>query len=454
MKFKGCLTLATLSLFIGCSTAQPKEQAVAQSLSPAIKKVSNKASALSAPKPIVQVADANNLWEHMRKHFQLEYDVDDPQIQHFIKRYTHHNRHFLTLMERAQPFQYLISTAVRERKMPMEIALLPMVESALDPFADSQTQASGMWQIIKPTATLLGLQQDWWYDARRDHVASTDAALDYLSYLHQRFDKEWLLALAAYNSGEGTVSRAIYKNKKQDKPTDFADLRLPKETRDYVPKLLALVTLVKNPEKYGLTLPKLENKAYLKSVDIGAQIDLALAAELAELKVNELYHLNPGYNRWATHPDMEGPHHLLLPVKNASKLERKIAYSDTDEWVNWQTYEVQPGDTLIKIAKRHHTTLEVLKVVNHMEVDTIIVGKGILVPKPLAPFARYAASNQKCTASGCFRDRNLIHTVKRGESLWVIGKRYSVTVDHIMGWNQLEAQNKLKPGQKLVIRTK
>ncbi len=400
----------------------------------------------------VSVEDANDHWTRMRKGFKLSYDEGDTRIQHYITQYSKHNRHFLTLVERAKTLQFLITEAVETRELPLELALLPMVESALDPFADSHYKASGIWQIIQPTATLLGLQQDWWYDARRDHVYATQAALDYLEYLHQRFEGDWLLALAAYNSGEGTVSRAIYSNKKAGKPTHFHALKLPKETRDYVPKLLAIVSLIKSPQKYDVKLPRLDNEPYLKLVDIAAQVDLALAAELAEIDLKDLYKLNPGYNRWATHPDANGPHHLLLPILSARKLEKKIAYSDSVDWVNWETVIVKPGDTLSKIAKHHHTTVEVLEMVNNIGDSKIVAGKGLLVPMPVAPFARYAASKQKCTAKGCFRDQNIIHTVKNGESLWVIGKQYKVSVDNILGWNQIDKNKVLKPGQKLVIK--
>lgn len=234
-----------------------------------------------------------------------------------IAWYARHQAYLDRVAERATPYLFHIVEEIERRGMPMELALLPIVESAFHPFAYSRSHASGIWQFIPGTGRNYGLKQNWWYDGRRDIVAATDAALRYLDKLNKEFHGNWLHALAAYNTGERNVGRAIKRNRKAGKQTDFWSLRLPRETRGYVPSLLAVAELLAEPEKYGITWQTIENKPYFTQVDIGGQLDLATAAGLADLSMDDLYTLNPAFNRWATAPD--GPHHLLVPVgkKNA-----------------------------------------------------------------------------------------------------------------------------------------
>ena len=238
--------------------------------------------------------------------------------------------------------------------MPAEIALLPIVESAYDPFAYSHGRAAGLWQFVPATGKRFGLKQDWWYDGRRDILDSTAAALDYLQYLHKRFKGDWLLALAAYNSGEGTVSKAQRKNRKKGKPVGFWDLALPGETRDYVPKLIALKQLVATPSVYGIKLEGVPNRPYFAVVETAAQIDLAVAADLAGLELDKLYRLNPGFNQWATSPD--GPHRLLIPVDQADMFRQAVADNELDRWLHH--LPVRAGDTVFVPAGMVHAILE------------------------------------------------------------------------------------------------
>ncbi|MCH9049085.1 MAG: transglycosylase SLT domain-containing protein [Proteobacteria bacterium] len=244
---------------------------------------------------------------------------------------------------RAEPYLYYIVEELEKRNMPLDLALLPIVESAYNPFAYSRSRASGIWQFMPSTGRIYGLKQNWWYDGRRDIVAATGAALNYLQKLHQEFDGDWLLALAAYNSGEGNVGKAIRRNKKAGKPTDFFSLRLPRETRGYVPSLLAVAEIVSNPGKYKITLKPIANTRYFKQVDINSQIDLATAGELSELSIEELYTLNPGFNRWATDP--EGPHRLLIPVDKVTAFENKLATLSSDERIKWQQHKIKKGES-------------------------------------------------------------------------------------------------------------
>jgi membrane-bound lytic murein transglycosylase D len=269
-----------------------------------------------------QIVNETNIWPRIRH--QLNFDI--PQNNRVIAQrnwYARHPGYLKRVAKRAEPFLHYIITELEKNNMPIELALLPVVESAFDPFAYSHGRASGMWQFVPGTGERFGMKQNWWYDGRRDVIASTQGAINYLKYLNKYFNGDWMLALAAYNSGEGRVRRAVNKNKNLNKPTDFWSLGLPKETQAYVPKLLALADIIKRPQDFNLTLYPIDNKAVLSQVDIKSQLDLAKAAQLAGLSLAELQRLNPGFNRWATDPD--GPHQLLLPNHTVDKFQQGLS---------------------------------------------------------------------------------------------------------------------------------
>lgn len=241
------------------------------------------------------------------------------QIQKYVKHYKEKEKTLNKISTEATPYLYHIVEALEAREMPGELALLPMIESAFQPQATSIRGAAGLWQFIPSTGKHYGLKQNAWYDERRDVKASTRAALDYLAFLHKEFDHNWMLALAAYNAGEGTVRRAIKKNLKLGKPTSFWDLSLPKETQEYVPRFLALAHIIEQPEKHDILLPLIENKPYFMSVILKKSLDFREAARLADIHITELKRLNPGYKR--ANISGEGMRELLLPVANKEKFE-------------------------------------------------------------------------------------------------------------------------------------
>ena len=263
-------------------------------------------------------------------------------------------------------------------------------------------------------------------------VASTKGALDYLTYLHDMFDGDWLHALAAYNSGEGRVQRAIKANKRAGKPTDFWNLNLPKETRAYVPKLLALADILKNKDEYAYSWPEVENVAVIEVVDIGSQVDLAFAADLAGMSLKELHALNPGFNRWATSPD--GPHRLVLPLGKAAAFSQALAKIDQKERLNWVRHTVKSGDSLSKIAKQYHTTVKVLKRINELDSSMIRVGQAIMVPVALQELDSYTLSQEQRLASlqsGSGSKQKVRHTVKSGDTLWDIARKYKISTKQL-----------------------
>lgn len=282
------------------------------------------------------------------------------------------------MIGRSQRYLYHIVVEVEKRGMPSEIALLPMVESAFNPVANSRTKASGIWQFMPATGKTFGLKQDWWVDNRRDVTAATKAALDYLQKLHGMFGS-WDLALAAYNAGEGTVQRAIDRNIKQGLPTDYASLPLPEETKNYVPKLQAIKNIMKQPENYGLNIDKIPNRPYFTRVIAPEQIDAKLAASLAEITYEEFVSLNPEYNRPVI-TETGNAHEILLPVSAANTFKTNLANYDKP-LVSWQTYHAKRGERMDKIAQKFGINVNQLRDVNDITSGKKLSGaQPILVP--------------------------------------------------------------------------
>ncbi len=388
-----------------------------------------------------------DLWTRIRKGFALPEAGEQPLVRQEIAYFTGRQDYVDRVAKRARPYLSYIVQALEQRGMPTEIALLPIVESAFRPFAYSAGQAAGIWQFIPTTAEYYGLQQNWWYDGRRDVIAATQAALDYLQRLDELFAGDWLLAIAAYNAGEGTVLRAVKRNAAQGQRTDFWHLDLPLETETYVPRLLALRSLIATPLAYGLRLPTISDELPIAVVEIRSQIDLALAAQLAGLSVADLYQLNPGYNRWATAPD--GPHRLVLPVDRVGRFKQGLAAIPSEERVHWRRHRVVRGDTLSGLAQRYHTTPAVLKAINGLRNNRIRTGSHLLIPlnRRSARAAAAALNSNGQRAS----NRPTIYTIQRGDSLWGIAQAHQTTVSQLCRLNQIAPDSALHPGQTLVL---
>ena len=359
------------------------------------------------------------------------------------------------MSERSRDYLPYIVREAERRGLPLELALLPVVESAFRPFAYSPARASGLWQFIPSTARLYGLRINWWYDGRRDLVAATAAAFDYLEKLHRDFDGDWLLAVAAYNWGEGNLRRALAHNRRNGKPLDFWSLKVPRETRTYVPRWLAVCDIVARPEHYGMTLLNVPDEVGFRLVELDHQIDLTLAAELAEISLDRLYRLNAGYRRWATEP--QGPHQLLIPASNADAFTRRVASLSPEQRMTWRHHEVVAGDTLSAIAKQYRTSVDALTHHNRLNGTLIRVGDHLLVPEGPAGLDTHALSSEvrrglSLAQSGGERTRARRHRVKKGESLWLIARRHGVPLADIVAWNRLDPEAWLMPGQILELR--
>lgn len=405
---------------------------------------------------IVQEApQPSDLWNRLRSGFALNHDVDNERVRDQLSWYASHPGYIDRVVERGSRYLHYIINETEKRGLPAEFALLPVVESAFDPFAYSHGRAAGLWQFIPSTGKYFGLTQSWWHDDRRDVVEATDAALTYLDRLANRFDGDYTLALAAYNSGGGTVSSAMRKNRKKNEPQDFWSLDLPRETRHYVPKLIALAKIFDKPEDYGIELPTLEDKPYFEIVDTGSQMDLAQAAELAKVDVDEIYLLNPTYNRWATNPD--GPHRLLVPRENADIFRAALAEIPRSKRVSWRNYKVQSGDSLNTIARKFSTTPAVIQQVNKLNSDLIRIGQRLMIPSASKGSDTYAlsASQRLERKQDRKRDGNKVrYTVRRGDTFWDIAREHRVSVRQVAAWNGMAPGDPLIPGKELVIWSK
>ena len=330
-----------------------------------------------AEQPPAGMTEAVDIWERLRSGFNFPQQTA-PAVQAHIDTFHNHPRHIERILQRGQPYLFYILSRVEERGFPAELALLPVIESAFDPFARSPAGAAGIWQFMPATAKHVGLRRDWWVDDRRNIVAATEAALDYLSELHLRFNGDWLLALAAYNAGSARVNKAIRLNHSQGKPVDFWHLPLPEETRGYVPKLIALQAIISNPKAYNITLPALANTDYFTVVDTGGQLDLQVAARLTGSSIDELQRLNPGLTRSITPP--ASPHTLLIPKSSEQRFREQLARLPADQRVQSVKYRIRQGDTLSAIAQSSQTTVARLRQINQLESSRIIAGKLLIVP--------------------------------------------------------------------------
>ena len=413
---------------------------------PSLDSVNNSLSQISSS----EIADApiTDLWERIRRGFQLSEYFDHPTVTTRLDDYSDNQYLFDLVSERAQPFLYSIVEQLEAEGLPLELALLPIVESTYDPNAYSLEHAVGLWQFLGPTGRSFGLQQDWWYDGRRDPLAATEAAIAYLKRLHEQFAGDWLLALAAYNTGSPNMRRAIRRSGSSlEDGIEFWDLGLAQETRAHVPKLLALAKIVESPGSYGVELPAIANQQQLMKVEIGAQIDLRQAAELAGIDYGELRRLNNGFRQWATHPD--NPQALYVPTANATQLAEAIANIPAEQLLTWDRYEIQQGDTLGGIASRLGTEVDVLRVVNRLSGNRIIAGRSLLIPRGLNRDSNVSELAQLAPEMAMPAAVPTNYRVRSGDNLWSIARRFQLKSTDIAAHNGFELGDLLMPGQVL-----
>lgn len=393
---------------------------------------------------------AEDLWDRIRNGYGMP-ELDDPNVAKWEDWYSSRPDYVARMVDRSRRYLYHIVVEVQQRGMPLEIALLPMVESAYNPVAQSSARAAGIWQFMPSTGTHYGLKQNFWFDSRRDVIAATDGALTYLQKLHAQFD-DWQLALAAYNWGEGNVARAIERNQKAGKPTDYASLAMPDETRNYLPKLQAVKNIVTDPGKFGLELGDIPDAPYFAVVKTTRKMDVKRAAELAEMSLEEFQYLNPHHNR----PVIAGAdeHAILLPIDKAELFAAKLELSD-QPLVSWQAYRLRAGETVPQVALRFGMPVETLRAVNGIGPKARVpAGHALLVPSqrptPDAGATLTQAVFTQAVLTTVPQGRTFYYQVNRGDTLAGIAARYDVSAQDVRRWNKL-GQTGIQAGQRLRI---
>lgn len=406
-----------------------------------------------ATEPLLKaINDAGNpkrdLWQRIRVGYAMP-ELDTELVQENMLWYANRPDYVNRMVERSKRYLFYIVQEVEKRGMPTEIALLPMIESAFNPKAYSRSKAAGIWQFIPSTGRTFGLQQNWWVDSRRDIMAATNAALDYLQKLHDMFGS-WELALAGYNWGEGSVQRAIAKNAKKGLPTDYLSLRMPNETRQYVPRLLAVKKLIQSPEAFNVDLGPLPNQPYFAQITLTEHIDVALAAKLAETSLEEFTSLNPHYNRPVIQAKQATT--LLLPVDKAEVFASNLE-GYNKPLVSWHPYQAKRGEKVDAIASRFGISAARLKEINGISTRSrrLASGQTLLVPGAAKETALTAAKFTEIkTADEDTGGSGRIYTVKKGDTLLSIAKKQGVKAEQIKAWNHLKS-NRLALNQKLSL---
>jgi membrane-bound lytic murein transglycosylase D len=438
----------------------------------------------------------DTVWERMFSLYSLP-EVNNERVDRELSYFLSHPDYIARVQERAAPYMHLILDEIEAKNLPGELALLPVVESAFIPEAYSRSAASGLWQFIPSTGRLYGLAQNSWYDGRRDIYASTIAATQVLKELGEEFNGDYFLALASYNWGKGNVGKAIMRNEYQGLPTDYWSLDLPKETSDYVPRLLAVAKLFANAERYGIRLQNIPNKPYCEVVNVGSQLDLDKAAELANTPLSHFMKLNPCYKKGTTSP--YGPHRLLVPAQHAHSFKQKLAQLPYSERVNLRRYEedmlvengrknefqadrlkarednfdnrrqreviaskqryysppisttaykVHRGETLSTIARNNGTTVSNLRQINHLSKNSVNSGSYLKIPtSSQASAAREFSKSSRTKPTG-----GQVYVVKKGDTFFNVSKRFAVSRSNIASWNNISPNGNLKLGQRLVIK--
>lgn len=440
----GFLTL-WLVVLVGCQTTPGPAGRSTVSTTPPAPAAQPSADARSSAKSRWRIPqridEPRTLWTRIRDGFLLEPAVEtNPRVDQQRLYFASQPRYFEITSQRAQRYLHYVVEELDKRGMPLELALLPFVESGYNPMAYSSSHAAGIWQFIPSTGRVFALRQDDWYDGRRDITASTAAALDYLTKLNNMFDGDWLLAVAAYNCGEGCVGRAVKRNRELGLPADYWNLQLPNETMNYVPKLLALAQIINSPEEYGTVLPVLNDEPYFAQITIKRPLDLIKAAELASISSDEMKYLNPAFKHRVASPG--GPYQLLIPVEQAEQFSSALAKLPDNERVSFTRYTVRRGDTLTQIAQRHNLSVNMLRQANELQGTLINVGQTLVVPHgPATQMARAPSAPAKRT-----------YTVQSGDSLYSIARRFNVEIKQLRAWNGVDSN--LRPGQQLTLHVK
>ena len=396
----------------------------------------------------LQGKNFKSVWTRMRSGFCFS-SINSSRISEELKWMKKNKDFVYRSVERSKPYLYHILSYLEKRNLPHELALLPMVESGFQPFAYSASRAAGIWQFIPPTAREYGLKMNWLYDGRRDVLESTKAATYFLSDMHRHFRGNWLLAIASYNTGAGNVGKAINKaNNIFTKPT-YWDLKLPRETELYVPRLLALAKIVANPSRYGFKLPLIENKKFTSAVNFRDPIDFKTLSIITGISQSELVNLNPGYSTWILDPSQQNT--LLLPTR-AAKVFRSRYNKISNSIYESKVHKVVKGDSLYKISRIYNVKINAIKKTNNLIKDTIYINQKLKIPSELNTGNKefININGQKYYINK--KTVTFNHIVKRYDNWYKISKKYDVPLNKLLRWNDANKKTKLKINELVKIK--
>ncbi len=392
------------------------------------------------------------IWAHLSQNFSLQQDYSHPKVESKNKKYLRETEYLSRVTQRAEPFLYFILSEIDKRQMPAEIALLPVVESNFRPTARSYAHAVGLWQIMPHTAKDLGLKRSRYYDGRHDVYASTHAALDYLSYLHKKFDNDWLLALAAYNAGPQRVSRAL-RAASNESDKSYWNLSLPRETKEYIPKLLALCSIIKNEEFRKSLLHPIADKPYVKPIEIEQRISPAKLAEVSGFETDEIKKLNPALRN--VHYPIQPGYRLLAPIQNATTIAARLPDVAEDQNAAWVEHRIKSGESLSTIAQNYGTTIHAIKNANNVKGNTIVAGRTIIVP-PFKFETKNKTPGKKPESKLRLEkpvpvDEPYFYIVAMGDSFWKIAYRNNTTIERLAEINGRNLNQPLVPGEQILV---
>jgi len=388
--------------------------------------------------PSPPIPNYENVWDRIKDTSSLNVDNLDEKTLEYVNQYLSNPAQLDKLLEKGRYFIYFVLEELERYRLPPELALLPYIESNYDPFSISASGAMGIWQFMPATARIYGLKDTWWYEQRHDPLVSSKAAVRYLAYLHNRFNKKITYTLAAYNGGPTLLEKRIKLNKKAGKPTDYKNLKLPKQTQKYVPKFKAILAIVLNSEKYEIKLPDFPNKPVLGKIELNGQVEILAFSEFAGLKPEFVYKLNAGYTKWASPPGDKTA--FNIPIELEAKLNlQKDMFIQTNQ-INWVTHKVTKGDSLWKIADEFDTEVNVLKKVNYLSSNVLRLNQELLIPlsnDQNQTFIPYQA-----------------HIISEGDTLWNLGIKYKISPAEIAKNNGLRMDSPLRIGKELNIGNK
>ena len=382
--------------------------------------------------------EVKSIWEVLKDETKIkEYKIDDSTL-YYMNQHLQNVDLFENYLENSYYFLYYVIEELKRNDLPIELAFLPFIESGYDPFSISSSGAVGLWQIMPRTAELLGLKENWWIEERHDPYKSTDAAIRYIDYLYKRFNQDIYLVLVAYNAGPTFTSKSLQKNSRRATNFSYKDLPLSIQTRNYIPKFLALIELINNNEKYNIELPEIPYSKVVDKISFEEQIEILNFSDFLDLKPELLYKLNAGYTKWATDPNMVSI--FYIPIENKVKYETNGKEYVQSQKINWISHDVSKGESLWVLAKKYRTKIDIIRQVNQLESDMLSINQALLIP------VGQASSNILIPFEA--------HVVSEGDTLWSLARKFDISEKKIMDINSLDKGSVLKIGQVLNIGNK